>query len=333
MMRNRACLSPGLKPLRATPKGPGPSCMQPRSFRPWVCLLLVVLGTVALAQHSRPAPERSTVVAAGHPLAVWVRRPATAEASVVLVHGRTWSSRPDWDLQVPGLDRSVMESLAARGTAAYAVDLRGYGETPRDTSGWNTPGRSAADVLEVVTWVRRQHPTLPPPVLVGWSRGGAIAMLAAQQSPASLSGVVLFGFAFDPSLQFGVVDEPADLPARLANSAESAASDFISPRVTPPSVIRAFVEQALGADPTLVDVKGDRDYQVLRPSQVTIPTLVIFGERDPAYDVRDTRRFVNALATPTKRLIVLEGADHAAQLEDTHAQWVDAVAAFAKRAR
>ena len=94
-----------------------------------------------------PAPERFTVDSDGHPMAVWSRRPPDpARAAVLLVHGRTWSSRPDFDLQVPGLRRSVMASLAAAGIAAYAVDLRGYSATPRDASGWLTPRRAAADV-------------------------------------------------------------------------------------------------------------------------------------------------------------------------------------------
>ena len=85
------------------------------------------------------APERFTVQSDGHPMAVWARRPATPRAAILLVHGRTWSSRPDFDLQVPGMKRSVMADLAALGIAAYAVDLRGYGETPRDSTGWLTP--------------------------------------------------------------------------------------------------------------------------------------------------------------------------------------------------
>jgi alpha-beta hydrolase superfamily lysophospholipase len=109
-------------------------------------------------------------------MAVWARRPAQVRHVVLLVHGRTWSSRPDFDLQVPGLQRSVMMSLAAQGVAAYAVDLRGYGDTPRDATGWLTPRRSAADILNVLAWVARQHPSLPRPALVGWSRGAAVAM-------------------------------------------------------------------------------------------------------------------------------------------------------------
>ena len=96
-------------------------------------------------------------------------------------------------------------------------------------------------------------------------------------------------------------------------------------------MVKAFVEQALRADPVLVDLKRDGEFNALHPSRVTVPTLVIFGEpRSRRISARDTNRFVAALATRTKRLVVLPGADHAAQLENTHGQWVDAVASFAK---
>ena len=101
------------------------------SRRALIVAFAATVGTAAAAQEqAASSPERLTVLADGHPLAVWVRRPAVPEGTVLLVHGRTWSSRPDFDLQVPGFRRSVMQSLADRGLAAYAVDLRGYGETP-----------------------------------------------------------------------------------------------------------------------------------------------------------------------------------------------------------
>lgn len=301
-----------------------------------VCrLLAAVLVLTAMApavsRGQGTALERFTVSSDGHAMAVWARRPATATASVLLVHGRTWSSRPDFDLQVPGLERSVLRSLAARRIAAYAVDLRGYGETSRDATGWNTPRRSAADVANVLAWVRRQHPGLPPPALLGWSRGAAIAMLAAQGAPVDVSALVLFGFAFDPSLQFGDAEGTPRRPARARNTAEAAASDFISPGVTPPAVVRAFVDQALRADPILVDVRHDAEFNALDPRRLVVPTLVLFGERDPAYAPDDVGAFVRALGTRDRTVVVLPGADHAAQLEDTHTRWIDAVAAFVVR--
>ncbi len=89
-----------------------------------------------------PGLDKLSVLSDGHPMTVWARIPENPRGAVLLVHGRTWSSRPDFDLQVPGLHRSVMADLAAKGFAAYAVDQRGYGETPRDATGWLTPKRA-----------------------------------------------------------------------------------------------------------------------------------------------------------------------------------------------
>jgi pimeloyl-ACP methyl ester carboxylesterase len=293
--------------------------------------LVAGAAPVATVERLEP-PERFTVRSDGHPLAVWARRPASPKAAVVLLHGRTWSSLPDFDLQVPGLERSVMASLESRGIAAYAVDMRGYGETPRDDTGWLTPRRSAADVLSVLDWVAARHPTLPHPGVIGWSRGAAIAQLAVQAAPDRASSLVLFGFAFDPDLHFVDLTLP-DEPARARNTTVAALSDFISPDVTPLVVLEAFVEQALAADPVLADLRGDGQFDALDPKLVTVPTLVLFGERDPGVLDADAGKFFARLATPDKQMVVLPGADHAAQLEDTHDAWISAVVSFLMRPR
>jgi pimeloyl-ACP methyl ester carboxylesterase len=301
-------------------------------------LILVGMTTVALVVPSErlseaqppAAPERHIVPSDGHPMAVWVRRPPQPRAAVLLVHGRTWSSRPDFDLQVPGLQRSVMQSLAAERIAAYAVDLRGYGETPRDATGWLTPRRSAADVANVLAWVASQHPALPRPALIGWSRGAAVAMLTAQAAPDRLSSLVLFGFAYDPDLDFADVTV-SDKPAMVRNTAANAASDFISPAVTPDAVVKAFVSQALRADPVLADLRNDTEFNALDPARVRTPTLVIYGARDPGVLDADAGKFFGRLASPDRQLVVLPGGDHAAQLEDTHAAWIAGVVGFLAR--
>ena len=262
-------------------------------------------------------------------MAVWARRPATARGVVVLVHGMTWSTRPDFDLQVPGLQRSVMTSFAAQGLAAYGVDLRGYGETPRDATGWLTPRRAAADVENVLTWVAAQHPTLPKPALVGWSRGGAVSAMVAQAASTRVSALVLFGFVFDPDSRF--VDSPLpEKPQMLKNTAESAASDFVSPKVTPPAVMKAYVEQALKADPVRVDLKNDSEFNAIKPARINVPTLVMYGDQD-AIGPQDAAKFFAALGTGDKEMVVLPGADHAALVEDTHDMWVAAIVSFLMR--
>lgn len=277
-------------------------------------------------------PQRFTVRSDGHPMAVWARRPASPRGVVLLLHGRTWSSLPDFDLQVPGHERSVMAALAARGFAAYALDLRGYGGTPRDRSGWLTPRRASADVMNVLNWVAAQHPRLGPPALVGWSRGAMIAQMVSQVAPVRVSALVLYGFAYDPDARFVDVTLP-DLPPREQNTVAAARADFISPGVTPAAVIKAFTEQALEADPVLADLRNDAEFNALDPADVKVPTLMVFGERDPGVLQEDAGKFFARLGTADKQMVVLPGADHAAHIEDTHDGWVAAVVNFLSRPR
>jgi pimeloyl-ACP methyl ester carboxylesterase len=296
-------------------------------------LVMVAGPSIQSAQSTPAAPpvlEHFTVQSDGHPMSLWARRPASPRGSVLFVHGLTWSGRPDFDLQVPGLQRSVLASFAAQGYAAYAIDLRGYGETPRDSTGWLTPRRASADVSNVLAWIAQQHPRLPNPALVGWSRGACISMLTAELKPGMMSALVLFGFVFDPELSFADTEVPAE-PERQKNTAESAASDFITPEVTPSIVIKSFVDQALKADPIRIDLKGDGEYNALKPDRVKVPTLVLFGEKDPGIVMTDAGKFFAQLATPDRQMVVLPGADHAAQLEDTHDRWVAAIINFLNR--
>jgi len=81
----------------------------------------------------------------------------------------------------------------------------------------------------------------------------------------------------------------------------------------------------------LADLRGDSQFNALNPARVTLPTLVLFGERDPGVLMVTAGKFFAQLATPDKRMVVLPGADHAAQLEDTHTAWVAAVVNFIDR--
>ena len=284
-------------------------------------------------QHAIAGSEHWTSKPDGARLFLWnkcVGDPKATKGTILFVHGSSMASQPTFDLQVPGLQRSVMTSLSQQGYAAYAVDLRGYGETRRDVTGWLTPKRSTADVVNVLSWVSQQHPNLPRPALLGWSRGGAVAMLAAQTMPQRVSALILFGFAYDPDQDF-IDPPPPSRPLMLKNTAAAAASDFVSPKVTPKAVVDAFVAQALRADPITMDLKNDGEFNVLDPARVTVPTLVLFGEHDINVPIADGAKFFGRLASADKQMVELAGADHAAQLEDTHDAWIAAVVNFIAR--
>src|SRR3954453_10460591 len=161
---------------------------------PAACLGVLLFATPVLG----PPPIRHDVEVDGHRLAVWQKRSAQPRAAMLLVHGRTWSSLPNFDLQV-GAERSFMDALAATGLDVYAVDLRGYGATPRDATGWLTPARAVADVRAIIEWRRGPARSAGRQVYVlGLSRGAMVAALAAQRAPEKLAGVGRAGFSTAP---------------------------------------------------------------------------------------------------------------------------------------
>jgi alpha-beta hydrolase superfamily lysophospholipase len=162
--------------------------------------MIVALLAGAPQAAARP-PVKHDVVVDGHTLAVWEKKGAQPRAVIVLLHGRTWSSLPNFDLQVRGERRSFMDALADAGLDVFAIDLRGYGSTPRDATGWLTPDRAVADVQAVVAWIQQRTPAPArlPVYLFGLSRGAMVAAMAAQQRPETLAGIVLLGFGFDPA--------------------------------------------------------------------------------------------------------------------------------------
>jgi len=289
-----------------------------------VGLLAWTLGSVASAQTDR---VRHTVFSDGHPIALWEKSAPDADQAILLVHGRTWSAVPDFDLQVEGENLSLMDGLVEAGYAVFAIDLRGYGETPRDATGWMTPSRSAGDVAAALRWIAARQEWAIPPHLFGWSLGSTISQLVAQRDPALMSSLTLFGYWHDLDTTIPA-DEPGIEPARAPNTAEAAASDFITPGSISRSAIDAYVEAALSADPVRTDIRKYADFNELDPSAVNVPTLVIVGEYDPLAPAEYQAKLYTGLATGHKQWVTVPGGDHAAFLEAPRNYFLRELVAF-----
>ncbi|MEO0423267.1 MAG: alpha/beta fold hydrolase [Pseudomonadota bacterium] len=300
----------------------------PRSIRQLLtCLALATLALPCLGATAT-APVRHTVRVDAHPIAVWEKSAADdADRAVLLVHGRTWSARPDFDLQVEGEHLSLMDALVEAGFAVYAIDLRGYGESPRDSTGWLTPQRAADDVVAVLRWIHQRHGDAERPHLFGWSMGSTISQLAAQGHPDAMASLTLYGYWHDPDDRFpeAPTDQP---PARLENTAEAAASDFITPGSISQRAIDAFVEAALTTDPVKTDIRRLTDYNRLDPAEVSVPTLVIAGEFDPLAPQDHLAKLYVRLGTGHKQWVSVPGGDHAAHLEAPREYFVRELVAF-----
>jgi pimeloyl-ACP methyl ester carboxylesterase len=295
-----------------------------------VTLAFVALAFAAAAESADL--QRHTVEVDGHPIALWEKSAPGADEPVLLVHGRTWSALPDFDLQVEGEDLSLMDGLVEAGYAVYAVDLRGYGETPRDDSGWLTPNRAADDVAAVIEWISSRQNWSGMPHLFGWSMGSTISQLMVQRHPGRVSSLTLFGYWRD--VDATIPPDAAGIePRRERNTAEAAASDFVTPGSISQDAIDAYVAAALAADPVRVDLRSMDQYNALDGAKIHVPTLVIAGEHDPLAPPDRQVKLIASIATGHKQYVSVPGGDHAAFLESPRAYFIRELVTFFETAR
>lgn len=278
------------------------------------------------------APEALSVSADdNHALRLWSLAPPTKLAdrpAIVLVHGRTWSGLPDFDLRVgddPSL--SLMHALARLGFATYALDLRGYGGTERDASGWLTPDRAAADLAATLAFVREREGQAP--AVLGWSFGALVAQLCVQRSPDAASALILYGYPRDPD-EHSKTSEAKGEPPRAANNEVAARSDFITEGTISEQAIAAYAKASVAADPIRVDWAAGQQFNALDPTQVKIPTLVIHGVGDPIAKQLWQAKLFTRLQVADRQWVILANADHAAHLEQP-ADFLRALLSFLDR--
>ncbi|MCM0676479.1 alpha/beta hydrolase [Micromonospora phytophila] len=242
---------------------------------------------------SRPAPPPDVTVAYGdHPDQVAdLRRPigpGPARPLVVVVHGGFWRVEYDRRHTDP-----LAAALAALGHPVAQVEYR---RTGQPGGGW--PG-TLTDVLAGVTELPRlATAALPgqvasgPPVLVGHSAGGHLALYAAATAPAAVAGVLAL--------------------APVSDLAEAYRLDLDS----------GAVAALLGGGPADVpDRYAAADPRTLVPLQTR--TVVVHGSLDQQVPVAMSREFVAAgqAAGAEIRLVELPECEHFALIDPESAAW------------
>jgi pimeloyl-ACP methyl ester carboxylesterase len=290
--------------------------------RVFVFLLLYIPTTASAADL-----VRHTVLADGHPMALWEKSPDDPKAQILLLHGRTWSSLPDFDLQVKDEDLSFMDGLNELGYSVFALDARGYGATPRDDTGWLTPGRSSDDATIVLKWMK-EHSQLATH-LYGWSYGSMVSQLVIQRDPGLVDSVILFGYPVSPERISGMTEtnDPAQPPA-MDNTLKNAVSDFITPDSISQRAIDTYARAALKADPVRVDFRNLHEWSELDPTKVTTAMLLLQGQFDPLAPTNQQAAFFTRVATADKTWVVLPGGDHAALLETPRMKMLQSIDFF-----
>lgn len=218
---------------------------------------------------------------------------------LVLVHG--FSS--DANLMVP-----LLVGMAPN-FQVFAIDLLGYGDTDKPADGYSIAAQSklVTDFIEAKKLGRTN--------LFGVSMGGWIAMHAAASRPELIDKLVIanssgvkFDLAFDPAVFFP--KEPGDIEKLRALMAPPA------PIPLPGFVNRDLVRMFQGMQDTNVKMMQSMgtgaDLMDERLGQITVPTLVYWGEPDKLVPLEVGQRL--AAGIPGARLVTTPDCGHMAVL-------------------
>ncbi|MBX7269692.1 alpha/beta hydrolase [Micromonospora sp. Llam7] len=245
---------------------------------------------------TRPAPEPDVTVAYGeHPDQIAdLRRPVGAgppRPLVIVVHGGFW--RAEYDRRHTG---PLAAALAALGHPVAQLEYR---RTGQPGGGW--PGTLTDVVVGVSALPRLAQAALPgrvaptPPVLVGHSAGGHLALYAAAHAPGAVGGVLALApvadltEAYRLDLDAGAVAAllgggPADVPERYA-SADPRLLVPLRPRTVvihgtldqqvPVGISRDYVAagRAAGADIHLVELPECEHFGLIDPESAAWPQV------------------------------------------------------------
>ncbi len=216
---------------------------------------------------------------------------------LVLVHGLSVSSAY-W---------AHLQPLLATHRPVYAPDLPGFGRTTRPRGILNTAAlaQALADWMNAVG-LTRVH-------LLGHSLGGPVVAEFAHHYPERAARLILVG----ATIGTRGASAPYQTLGLLRDSVRESPSLF---PVIMRDYWRAGIRRVIGTD-----IAADNDDIIATVAQLTLPLLIVRGDRDRVVPTRDTRQLREAAAHAS--FVQIDRAAHAVHWSQPHALAV-AVNAF-----
>jgi acylglycerol lipase len=229
--------------------------------------------------------------------------PRDARAVVVLVHG--FNSHSGYYIRTG-------EALAARGFAAYALDLRGRGRSDGDRFYIDSMSEFVQDVATVVSLAKLRHPGLPT-FLLGHSAGGVVSCLYVLEHQDELAGFICESFAFQvPAPDFAIAAlKGLSHLAPHAHVLKLHNEDFSRD----PAMVKAMNDDPLIANetqPTRTVAELARADERLRTEfpSITLPLLVLHGTADKAAKAGGSQIFYDSAGSTDKTIELYQGHYH-----------------------
>jgi pimeloyl-ACP methyl ester carboxylesterase len=239
---------------------------------------------------------------------------------VFLVHGSSVSSRPTFDLTVPGKgDYSLMNELAHRGFDVWTMDHEGYGRSSR-TEG-NSDIRSGAEDLRAGSEVVARETGRQKIHYIGESSGALRAAAFATAWPDRVDRMAFtYTGAGSPTLQKRAEQiEFFRTHNRRKRDRDMIRSIFTRDR---PGTAEAAVAEAMAdaelpfgdSVPTGTYLDMTANLPVVDPAKVRAPTLVVRGEFDGIATEEDLLDFYRKLPNADRQFSILPGLAHSLAL-------------------
>jgi pimeloyl-ACP methyl ester carboxylesterase len=240
-----------------------------------------------------------------------------------LVHGSSISSRPTFDLTVPGKPGySLMDIFAGYGFDVWTMDHESYGRSTRtegnsDIQSGAEDLKAGADLVARETGQERMH-------FMGESSGALRAAAFAVARPERVDRLVLMAFTYtgkgSPTLQKRAEQvEFYRTHNRRKRDREMIRSIFTrdKPGTADPAVAEAMADAELPFGemiPTGTYLDMTANLPVVDPGKVQAPTLVVRGEHDGIATEEDLLDFYRKLPNADRQFSILPGLAHSLAL-------------------
>lgn len=252
--------------------------------------------------------------------------PKAGEASLpvlFLVHGSSISSRPNFDLTVPGRgEYSVMNTFAGFGFDVWTMDHENYGRSSQTDSNSDIASgvedlKAGIDLVVRETGQQKIH-------LFGESSGALRAGAYAMAQPGRIGRLVLAAFTYKGENSPTLTERAKQLDYyrthnRRLRDRTMIRSIFTRDKAgtTDPSIAEYLADQELKFGdqvPTGTYLDMTAHLPLVHPSKVLAPVLLVRGEYDGIATVDDLSEFYKGLPNGDRQFVILPGMAHSVVL-------------------
>ena len=284
---------------------------------------LVGLVGEAKAEGAKPDIQASEYWTQKGDVKLYVYRKRTAAKAgekqpvVFLVHGSSISSRPSFDLAVPGY--SMMDDFASHGFDVWTMDHENYGrsshtKTNSDIASGAADLAAAAEVVAKETGQRKVH-------YLGESSGAIRAGMFAQDQPDRVGRLVLCAFTYKGTGSPEIARR-ASIAEKLRGSntrlRDQGMVRSIFTRDKLPGAYDVSVADAIWAEegkfgdqvPTGTYLDMAVNLPLVDPKKVQAPTLMVRGEHDGNSTNEDLLDFYTQLPNGDRQFVIMPHTAH-----------------------